>query len=61
MPIEDIKNLPKGKLKTLISEIILKTSASCRQIARITSLPLRMLWNLNKKNKTERGVNNGEK
>ncbi len=61
MPIEDIKNLPKGKLKTLISEIILKTSASCRQIARITSLPLRMLWNLNKKNKAGSEVNNGEK
>ncbi len=58
MPIEELKTLPKSKLKRLVTEIISKTSASCRQIARITSLPLRMLWNLNKKNKTKEELNN---
>ncbi len=48
MPIEDLKKLEKNKLATLLTDIISKTSASCRQIARITSFPLRMLWNLGK-------------
>lgn len=49
MPLNELTTLPQGKLKTLLLEIISKTSASARQIARITSLPLRMLWNLTKK------------
>ncbi len=49
MPIEDLKNLEQGKLKKLLLKIIQKTSASARQIARVTSLPLRMLWKLTKK------------
>ena len=48
MPIEELKKLPKNKLTTLLKDIIDKTSASARQIARITSFPLRMLWNLGK-------------
>ena len=49
MPINELTALPQNKLKTLLNEIIQKTSASARQIARITSLPLRLLWKLTKK------------
>lgn len=55
MPIEELKTLEQGKLKTLLTEIIQKTSASARQIARITSLPLRMLWKLTKKQDNSEG------
>lgn len=55
MPIEELKSLPKSKLNVYLTQIIKKTSASARQIARITSLPLRMLWNLVKTNKEEVG------
>lgn len=54
MPIENLKELPKSKLNVLLNEIISKTSASARQIARITSLPLRLLWSLGKKKEDER-------
>lgn len=49
----ELKSLPEHKLTLIISEIISKTKASCRQIARITSLPLRKLWKLGKGAKNE--------
>ena len=49
MPIEELQNLEQSKLKKLLLKIIKTTSASARQIARVTSLPLRMLWKLTRK------------
>lgn len=43
-----LTNLPEGKLKTIINEIVKATKASARQIARISSLPLRLLWKVTK-------------
>ena len=48
----ELKNLPESKLRKIITEIVVATKASARQIARISSLPLRLLW------KVTKGVNN---
>ena len=49
----DLKALPEKKLTLIINEIVSKTKASARQIARITSLPLRKLWQVTKGAKNE--------
>ena len=43
-----LTTLPENKLTQILKEITLKTKASARQIARITSLPLRLLWKVTK-------------
>lgn len=40
----ELTKLPEGKLAKIVGEIVSKTKASARQIARISSLPLRLLW-----------------
>lgn len=49
----DINRLSKEKKENILTEIIKVTSASARQIYRITSVPLRFVWNLGKKIKTK--------
>lgn len=45
----DMKDMSKGVLSKIISQIVKITKASARQISRVTSLPLRFLWELTKK------------
>ena len=45
---ENLKNMPKGFMNKALSQIFSVTKASVRQIARISTLPLRMLWSLAK-------------
>lgn len=46
---ENLANMPKGFIEQVMSQIFVATKASVRQIARISTLPLRMLWDLAKK------------
>ena len=51
---KEVKDLSKNKLNKLISNIVAITKASARQISRVTTIPLRYLWELGKKdNKKE--------
>lgn len=45
----NISKMPQTLLDSTIYEIFKATKASARQIARITSLPLRLLWKIGKK------------
>lgn len=45
---ENLKNMPKGFMNKALSQIFSVTKASARQIAKICTLPLRMLWGLAK-------------
>ncbi len=60
----NISKLPQTTLDNVIYDIVKGTKTSARQIARITSLPLRMLWKIVKKLKSkpkgvvENGLNN---
>lgn len=45
---ENLKNMPKGFMNKALSQIFSVTKASARQIAKICTLPLRMLWSLAK-------------
>ncbi len=56
----DMQTMSKGVLETVISQVINITKASARQISRVTSLPLRFLWNLLGKNKKEKGEGDEE-
>jgi len=44
----EVHNLTKEKLQDLLVDIMSVTKASARQIARITTLPLRLLWGVAK-------------
>lgn len=50
---EEIKNLSTRKKENFVTSLIKLTKASARQISRVTSLPLRFLWDLCKKSSTE--------
>ena len=58
---QNISKVPQSTLDNIIYEIVKGTKASARQIARITSLPLRMLWKIvkNLKSKPKGVVENG--
>lgn len=45
----NISKMPETLIDSTLSEIFKVTKASARQIARITSLPLRLLWNIAKR------------
>lgn len=45
----NISTMPQTLIDSTVYEIFKATKASARQIARITSLPLRLLWNVAKK------------
>ncbi len=47
--IMEIYKLPKSKLIRILDEVMRVTKVSARQIARITTLPLRFLWDLGKR------------
>ncbi len=47
--IMELYKLPKSKLIRILYDVMKVTKASARQIARITTLPLRFLWGLGKK------------
>lgn len=57
----NISKLSQTTLDNIIYEVVKGTKASARQLARITSLPLRMLWNIvkNLKPKPKGVVKNG--
>lgn len=46
---ENMTKISKGLVEKILSNIFTTTKVSVRQIARISSLPLRMLWNFAKK------------
>lgn len=46
---ENLSLMPKSMVEKMVSQILSATKASVRQIARVSSLPLRMLWDLAKK------------
>ena len=50
MTATEMHSMPKGVVETIIGQIVNITKASARQISRVTSLPLRFLWNLLKNN-----------
>ena len=54
----EVCKLPKENLVSMVGEIMKVTKVSARQVARITMLPLRMLWNIAKKTKTMEKVKN---
>lgn len=45
----NISNMPDSLVESTIAEVYKVTKASARQLARITSLPLRLLWKVAKK------------
>lgn len=45
----NISKMPESLLQNILTQTFKVTKASARQIGRITSLPLRMLWNIAKK------------
>lgn len=55
--VTQINKLNPNKLESVIREVVDVTKASARQLARITSLPLRLLWKLcSKKEKQEKSA-----
>lgn len=60
---QNLVSMPKGFIEKVISQIFSVTKASVRQIARISTLPLRMLWGLakslkpNKQQTTQKVIN----
>lgn len=53
--VTQINKLNPNKLESVIKEVVDVTKVSARQLARITSLPLRLLWKLcSKKDKQEK-------
>ena len=57
----DMKDMSKGIIASIVSQIVKITKASARQISRVTSLPLRYLWNLMKTNKESKVSKDNEK
>lgn len=58
--VTQINKLKRNKLESLICEVVDVTKVSARQLARITSLPLRMLWKLCSKKKDDKKQDNKE-
>ncbi len=48
MKPNELINVPRGHLIEIIKSVMKATKASARQISRITTLPLRMLWKVGK-------------
>ena len=61
MTTSEMHAMPKGVVETIIGQIVSITKASARQISRVTSLPLRFLWNLLKNNEKDKVQDNEEK
>ena len=54
---QTISKLPKSFIEKILTQIFKATKASVRQVARVSSLSLRMLWDFSKKIKTSKKTN----
>ncbi len=52
--VSDINKLSKSKISSIVQDVVLVTKASARQLGRLTSLPLRLLWSLTQKKEEQK-------